>query len=118
MGLGNLLNLNRVRKFYDHFRKGMDNRELLKDSKWWYRLFELAIAITEIKEIGHMLQGYKTYIVAALTAALALLHALGYIDDATYKSLLALLAAGGVATVGAKINRVETEIKNKLNVNK
>lgn len=53
-----------------------------------------------------MLAGYKTYIIAALTAALSLLHALGYIDDATHQTLLGLLAAGGISTVAAKINRM------------
>lgn len=53
-----------------------------------------------------MLQGYKTYIVAALIALLTAAHTLGYVDDETYKNLLAILAAGGTATVAAKINRL------------
>lgn len=56
-----------------------------------------------------MLQGYKTYIVAALAALTVFAHSLGYIDDATRDTLLALLGAGGVATLAAKINRVETK---------
>lgn len=58
-----------------------------------------------------MLKGYKTYIVAILTAALAAAHALGYIDEQTYQSLLALLAAGGLSTVAAKINRMNNGLK-------
>lgn len=58
-----------------------------------------------------MLQGYKTYIVAALTAIVTLLHSLGYIDEATYQALLALLGAGAVTTVAAKINRIQQDLK-------
>lgn len=53
-----------------------------------------------------MLKGYKTYIVAALIAAAGVAHSLGIIDEATYKALLTLLGAGGLATVAAKINRL------------
>lgn len=62
------------------------------------------------------LKGYKTYIVAALSAVVTLLHAAGKIDDTLYQSLLALLASGGVATVAAKINRIQktTESNNRL----
>lgn len=106
MGLGNLLNLNRARRLYDHFRKGMDDTKLMEDNKWWFRLFDLALEVTEIKEFIQMLKGYKTYLIAIATAALAIAHALGKIDDALYQSLLALLGAGGIAAVGAKINRL------------
>lgn len=114
MGLGNLINLYRIQKAYSHFRKAVDNPKLLADSKWWLEFFKLLLAITEIKELIHMLQGYKTYIVAALTAAVTLLHALGYIDDATYQALLALLGAGAVTTVAAKINRIQQDVNDKL----
>ncbi len=53
-----------------------------------------------------MLKGYKTYIVAAMIAALSLAHQMGYIDEATFQNLLALLSAGAVSTVAAKINRL------------
>ena len=53
-----------------------------------------------------MIQGYKSYIVGVLTAAVTFAHIMGYIDDALYQSLLALLAAGGLSTVAAKINRL------------
>lgn len=66
-----------------------------------------------------MLQGYKTYIIAALVATLAALHALGYIDEATYQTLLALLGAGGLSTVAAKIGRLQNDISNgKVSVTK
>jgi hypothetical protein len=67
-------------------------------------------AIT-IKEIQEMLKGYKTYIIAALIAVLAGLHAMGYIDEATYQTLLALLGAGGLSTVSAKVNKIQEDIK-------
>ena len=114
MGLGNILNLNRIRRFYDHFRKGVDNPALLNDIQWWYRLIELALAITEVKEILNMLKGYKTYLVAALTAALTFAHSMGYIDTTTYQALLALLGAGGLASVAAKINRVQDELDYRI----
>ena len=52
-----------------------------------------------------MLSGYKTYIVAALTAALAAAHALGYVNDATYQTLLVLLGAGGLAALRAGVGK-------------
>lgn len=61
-----------------------------------------------------MLQGYKSYIVAALLAILAAAHALGYIDEATYQALLALLGAGAVSTVAAKINRIQQDMNRRI----
>jgi len=57
------------------------------------------------------LPGKKTYIIAIATAALVVAHTLGFIDETTYQSLLALLAAMGGATIAAKINRVEEKLK-------
>jgi hypothetical protein len=82
--------------------------------KWWKEVIQTALAIKEIQE---MLQGYKTYIIAAIVAVLAGLHAMGYIDEATYQTLLALLSAGGLSTVAAKIGRIQNDINNKVNVN-
>lgn len=58
-----------------------------------------------------MLQGYKTYIIAALIAILAGLKAMGYIDETTYQTLIALLGAGGLTTVAARISRVQSDVK-------
>jgi len=113
MGLGNIINLYRIQKLYGLLRKAKDNPALLNDMKWWKEVIQTALAIKEIQE---MLEGYKTYIIAAIVAVLAGLHAMGYIDEATYQTLLALLAAGGAATVSQKINRIEQDIKNKVNV--
>ena len=55
-----------------------------------------------------MLQGYKTYIVAALIAVVSIAHTLGYSDPATQQTLLGLLGAGAAATIAAKINRGTT----------
>lgn len=55
-------------------------------------------------------QGYKTYVVAALTAVVVFLHSIGYIDDETYKTLIGLLGAGALGTVAAKINRMKDAI--------
>ena len=64
-----------------------------------------------------MLVGKKTYIVAALVAIVTVAHSLGYIDDATWQLLLGLLNGAGVATLGAKSNRIEQKteaIQNKM----
>ena len=114
MGLGNLLNLYRIQKLYNLFRKGVDNPVLFKTKEYWLEFFKTAISIKEVKEIMGWLTGYKTYIIAALTAALTLAHSLGYIDEATFQTLLALLGAGGISTVAAKINRMQNDIDNKI----
>ena len=51
--------------------------------------------------------GKKTYIVAILTAVLTFLKMAGHITEEMYQQLLALLAAGGIATVRAAINRLD-----------
>lgn len=57
-----------------------------------------------------MLQNYKTYLVALLMGALTVMKALGTIDEETYNTLMALLASGGIATVAAKINRINKKL--------
>lgn len=116
MGLGNLLNLYRIQKLYGLIRKGIENKILFKSSEYWTEVFKTALTIVEVKEIMNWLKGYKTYIVAILTAVITVLHSLGYIDDALYQTLLALLGAGAIGTVAAKINRIQGEINNKVNV--
>lgn len=98
-----LINLYKKLKLNKLLAKAVDNPELLKSTKWW---IEFWTTIWGIREVRVMLQGYKSYIVAALTAAVTVAHMLGYIDDATYQNLLALLGAGAVGTVAAKINRL------------
>lgn len=58
-----------------------------------------------------MLQGYKTYIFAALIAIITVLHSLGKLDDAIYNTLLALFSNGTVASLGAKINRLNNKVR-------
>jgi uncharacterized membrane protein len=58
-----------------------------------------------------MLQGWKTYIVAAAMAAATAAHALGFIDDATYQTIMAFLGSLGVATFSAKVNRLWNKTK-------
>lgn len=113
MGLGNLVNLYRIQKLYGLIRKGFNNPVLFKSSEYWTEVFKTAITIREVKE---MFKGYKTYIIAILTAVLTLLHSLGYIDDSLYQTLLALLGSGAIGTVAAKINRIQNEVANKVNV--
>lgn len=109
MGLGNIINLYRIQKLYGLLRKGfIEDHSLLNDIKYWKELYNTAITVKEIQE---MLAGYKSYIIAALIAILAGLHAMGYVDEATYKTLLALLGAGAVTTVAAKINAIKSDIK-------
>ena len=57
-----------------------------------------------------MLAGKKTYIVAALAAGVVFAFSMGYIDESTYQTLLGLLGAGGIATLGAKGNRIEQKV--------
>ena len=101
-----LINVVHKWKLYKLVREVLDNPKKLLDPKFFKSFWK---EIWSVKEIREMLQGYKTYIVAALTAALTLLHSLGYIDDATYQSLLALLGSGAIATVAAKINRIQKD---------
>lgn len=110
-----LLNLYRIRKLYKLFRKAVENPSVMANKEYWIEVYKTAWSIREVKE---MLQGYKTYIVAALTAIVTFLHSLGYIDDATYQALLALLGAGAVSTVAAKVNRIQQEINDRVSVNK
>lgn len=52
------------------------------------------------------LKGKKTYIVAALAFAVNVAYMMGYITEEMRNELLALLGTGAVATVAAKINRL------------
>lgn len=102
-----LINLYRINKLYEIIRCGFKNPSLFKDSNYWLKIFKVAFSIKEVKE---MLSGYKTYIVAILTAAVTLLHSLGYIDDTLFQTLLALLGAGALGTVSAKINNIQKNL--------
>ena len=102
-----LVNLYRIQALYAHVRTAIDHRARLADRGWWTELFARAWRVQEVREMFAALAGYKTYIVAALGAVVTLLHTLGRIDDATYQTLMALLASGGVATVRAALSRIE-----------
>jgi len=115
MGIKDIINLYRVQKLYSQIRKGIDNPKLLNTKEYWIELYNTAITIKEIQE---MLKGYKTYIIAALIAVLAGLHAMGYIDEATYQTLIALLGAGGLSTVAAKIGRIQNDVNDRITINK
>jgi len=58
-----------------------------------------------------MLRGKKTYLLAIAIGAITALHSLKFIDDATYQMLLALLNAGALGTLAAKVNRVEDKVQ-------
>lgn len=53
--------------------------------------------------ITELLAGKRTYIIALAIGALTTLHWLGYIDGATYQTMLGLLGAGGLATLRAAV---------------
>lgn len=112
-GIHQLLNLYKLGKLSKLIDKFIKHPEVIKDVKFWKDFIN---TLFSIKEIQVMLQGYKTYIVAALMAIATFLHALGIIDDATYQAILAFLGSLGVATIAAKVNRITTEINNKVNV--
>ena len=57
-----------------------------------------------------MLQGKKTYFVAVALAVVVALQNLGYITSEVAESLLLLLGAGGVATMAAKVNRLDKKM--------
>lgn len=101
----------RLYKLYKLIREGIADPHLFTQYWYWKKLIQTALSI---KEIRVMLQGYKTYIVAVLLAILAALKALGYIDEATYQALIALLGAGAVSTVAAKINRIQKDMDNRV----
>jgi hypothetical protein len=65
--------------------------------------FNLFILGRIIKEILSMesLQGYKTYIIAIAIGVVTIIHHLGYIDAATFATLLGLLNAGGLGSLRA-----------------
>jgi hypothetical protein len=54
-----------------------------------------------------MLQGYKTYIMAAAVAGISVAHYMGYLDDSATAVLLGLFGSGGAAALAAKINRTQ-----------
>lgn len=56
------------------------------------------------------LKGKKTYLVAFMMVIVNGLYYSGQIDKATHDMLMGLLGAGAVATVSAKINRMDDRI--------
>ena len=114
MGLINTLNL---KKLWDHISKGIKNPKLLKTSEYWSELFKRALRVEEFRillgRLMEKLKGYKTYLVAIAVGAVTVLHTLGYIDDETFKTLLGILNGLGLATISAKMNRVDQKIDDK-----
>jgi hypothetical protein len=114
MGLTNLWN---KAKLYRLYEKACDNPELLKDKEFWIEIFKTA---WNIEGIRNMLKGFKTYIVAALAAAVTVAHMLGYLNDSAFQSLMALLGSGAIMTVAAKLNRASaqatTDFENRNNI--
>src|SRR5690606_14667519 len=103
MGLINVIHKVKLIKLLTEFRFSK-----LKDVKYLSELFK---SLWQVEEVRDMLKGYKTYIVAILAGVVTAFHAMGYIDDATYQTLMALLGAGAVGTVAAKINRINADKK-------
>lgn len=103
MGLTNLWN---KAKLYRLYSKACDNPDVMKDKEFW---IEVSTTIWGIEGMRKMLQGIKSYIVAAVAAAVTVAHMMGYIDESTFQSLMALLGSGAVATVAAKLNRASAQ---------
>lgn len=61
------------------------------------------------------IEGYKTYIIAIAISMLGVANHLGYVDDATFKMILALLGSGGLMTLKAGMNRTERKSEAALN---
>jgi hypothetical protein len=106
MGLIDLWNKIKLYKLYENAR---EHPELLKTQKFGIEVFKTAWGIEEIRTMLAALKGFKSYIVAALAAAVTVAHMLGYIDESTFQSLMALLGSGAIATVAAKLNRASTQ---------
>jgi hypothetical protein len=51
------------------------------------------------------LDGYKTYVMALGAAVVVFAHALNWIDEATFQTLLALFGAGGLAALRAGVTK-------------
>lgn len=51
-----------------------------------------------------MLSGYKTYICAALLVVIAGLHAMGYINQTVFETLIGLVSGGGLAALRAAVS--------------
>lgn len=52
-----------------------------------------------------MLQGKKTYILAAIAGLLTVVHSLGWISAEVYQTLMGLVGAGGLATLRAGVTK-------------
>ena len=98
-------NLLRINKLYNQLRDFLEWKQSATDAKNWSEFFKTLLSITEVKEMLTSLQGYKTYIVAALVGLVIALQQLGYITGDQAKTLLEILGAAGAATLAAKINR-------------
>lgn len=90
-------------KLYRIYKNAREHNEVMSQPPFWIDVYE---TIWRVEEIRNMLKGYKTYIIAALTAVVTILHTLGYIDEQSFQNLLGLLGAGAIGTVAAKINRM------------
>lgn len=97
-----LVNLWRIKTLYDRITEGRRHPARLADPAYWIRLYRAAWAVEEVRT---MLAGYKTYIIAALVAAVTVAQQLGYLDAATAQTLLGLLGAGGLATLRAGVTK-------------
>jgi hypothetical protein len=52
-----------------------------------------------------MLKGWKTYLVAVAMGAATIAKSLGYIDDATYITIMGFLNGTGFATMRAAVSK-------------
>jgi hypothetical protein len=109
MGLINLWNKAKLYKLYE---KACDNPDVMKTTEFWIDVFK---TMWGIEGIRNMLQGIKSYLIAAVAAAVTIAHMLGYIDESTFQSLMALLGSGAVAAVAAKLNRATNQAKVDFN---
>lgn len=98
MGLKNLTN---KLKLAAHLK---DPR--MRSLTWWVELFHKAEGVKEARD---MLKGKKTYIVAALAAAVVVGHTLGVVDSDLANRLLELLGVGAVITLRAGMNNAASQ---------
>ncbi len=108
--LKRIKNLYDIQKAYGLFRDFIENPELRKNHKFTGKFVRALIEVKEVIELIKFLQGKKSYIISALAFGVQAAFVMGYIDEATRNSLLQLLGAGAIATVSAKLNRIDKKI--------
>lgn len=103
-----LVNLNNLRKLWNHISNGIKSPSLLSESKYWKELFVKAWDVEEVRiivrrDIVSFFKGRKTYLMAVAIGALGAAQALGFITQEQFQTLIVMLGGATVATMRAAI---------------